>query len=224
MPSPDLNLTPEQIAQGEADIRANHQEALERIYREQREGAWKRVTPAEYREPWDWAKADPRCNRAEIERVWNWQRGPRGLYIIGRTGLCKTRALHVLLRRLIVEEKRNVKLITGVQFAAEAAAAFGDPSTTKRWLREFTEVPTLAIDDVAKRWTPATEDAFFEIVDARTSNQKPLLLTSNYTADHLRTMSKARGEAAVARDMIEPILRRLRDYCDIVCVEEGADE
>lgn len=222
-PFPAFNLTPEQIAAGEAEIEQRSKQALEDLYRSRAIAQWNLTCPEEYRKPWDWKLLPKDHIRAEYQKVFDWQFGSTGLFVVGPTGYAKTRAVYVLLARLVREERRTVELISGVKFAIEAGAALGDPANTMAWIREKQKVPVLVIDDFAKRWTPGTEDAFFEILDGRTAKGRPIILTCNYNGEALKKVSSSRGEAAIARDMMAPILRRLRDYCSVICPKQESD-
>lgn len=219
--------TPEEFRLQEQQRKEESAQAARELERQARIAKYERLCPPEFREEWDWEKVPDECEQSEIEKVWRWKFGPRGLYIVGPTGFAKSRALYVLARRL-VHEGHGVELVSGVRFAVQAGQAFGEPGGTQRWLDKCSNFDVWGVDDLGKRWTPATEDAFFEILDRRTSRERPVLITANYGGDDFRSISRATakraGQADNAKAMIEPMLRRLRDYCDVIAVQKGAQE
>ena len=77
-------------------------------------------------------------------------------------------------------------------------------------IRALISTPVLVIEDLGKevqsdRW----ESVLIEILDARTSAQRPVIVTTNYVGDKLiaRYRDRSTGEAVV---------RRLRDFCDSI--------
>jgi DNA replication protein DnaC len=72
----------------------------------------------------------------------------------------------------------------------------------------------LFMDDLAKtRWDPSTEGIFFDIVEARTRDHRPLLVTTN--------RSGAAMEKLFSENIAAPLVRRLRDHCDCFAFEQG---
>lgn len=202
-------MTPDEIDKlnRERDAEIKDQQRAERLA--SRAKWWEAICPARYREPFDFTKVAASVDRAEIQRVLDWRFSDRGLYLIGATGLSKTRAVATLLRRVYVDEGRSVKRMDGVQFANEAGAAFYSAPEAEKWLTGLTKPDVLWLDDLAKRWTPATEEAAFAVVERRTAEMRPLVITINYSREEMEAMTH---DAEVVR----PLLRRLRDYCDVV--------
>jgi DNA replication protein DnaC len=178
---------------------------------QRRREAWNAMVPAIYREPIDFAKVNPEANRDELGKILGWQYGPRGLYIIGHTGLSKSRALCSMVGDYAIYSGRSVKYLDGVAFAIGAGAAMGNPETAERWLKSLCAPDILIIDDFAKRWTPSTEEAAFAVVERRTAWRKPIMITNNYDRDEM--IARAHD-----RNVVEPMLRRLKDYCEIASI------
>jgi DNA replication protein DnaC len=83
------------------------------------------------------------------------------------------------------------------------------------WLDRLVNVGVLFLDDPFK--VPATDcmqSSLFSVVDERTSNGLPILTTMN---DSSATLS-----ARLSADRSEPLVRRLRDYCDTILFERPA--
>jgi DNA replication protein DnaC len=168
---------------------------------------WKLKCPPKYNGTFD-AVRSPTA-RDVIAKVLDWQFGARGLFVIGATGKSKTWSLWTLLRRLFVDERLSVRVFDGVQFANEAAAAFGNPESAERWLSKCMKPDVLAIDDLAKRFTPASQQAFFALIDRRTAQLKPVLITANLHGESL-------SEMLADSEMEDPLRRRLREHCEVV--------
>lgn len=203
-----------ELAEREASNRGPSPEGLA-LAKDRRIARFNRMCPPAFREPWDWRKVKPEVSREEAAKVFNWQFGPRGLYIAGESGHSKTRALMVLLRRLVVREGRDVMFLDGIAFSALCTKAFGKPDETEAILAPLVDAKVLVVDDLAKRWTPATEEGAFAILDRRTARERPFICTLNYTTDDLFAMQQARGELAAIRDVATPFIRRLVDYCEL---------
>ena len=58
-----------------------------------------------------------------------------------------------------------------------------------------------------------TEGIFFDIVEARTRDHQPLLVTTNH--------SGAAMEKLFSENIAAPLVRRLRDHCDCFAFEQG---
>lgn len=208
--------TAEELAAAEKESQERHRIALQQLYKRNREGSWEKICPPRFREPFDVNKVTLGVDLRAVETILGWQHGERGLYIYGETGHSKTRALQALLRRLIVDEHRSVKFYDGNAFAIAAGRAFGSPEDTEAWLLENVQADLFVIDDMAKRWTPATADAAFTIIDRRVNHRRPVIVTINYTAAEMIQIGKAGGEVASLRDVATPMMRRIADYCQTV--------
>jgi len=177
--------------------------------------------------------SDPaRLNQKLVKACDEWQLGPRGLGLVGKTGLGKTRCMYRMLRRLI--ENLNIKAderhpgqpvlschvprIEAVNDAAlaklvMAAMDFDDKTGANRILRDFHCADVLFLDDVGQSKISERVGAeLYEIVEYRTSNLKPIVFTSNFRGRQLaeKFTDTTRGDAVV---------RRLAEFCTIVVVE-----
>ena len=140
-------------------------------------------------------------------KVLDWRYGNRGLLIRGDTGHCKTRAIWRVLHKLFLERKSIVAL-TAARFDRQCRDAGGN-FTLSAWFDRLASVDALFVDDLGKgAWTQATEAQFFDLVDTRTREGLPLLVTSN---DNGATLADRLSEGRA-----EPLIRRLRDYCEML--------
>lgn len=202
-------MTKEQLLSTQQQTEEFQKSERDRRRREEAEARWNAICPAEFREPWDWAKCQ--ADRAEVEKVLNWKMGKGGLFLLGQTGQCKSRAVYALIKRL-VKEGIDPTIMSGTQFAAIAASKWANTDETERWLNAMARKPLVFIDDLGKRWTKSTEEAFFEVLDRRCARHAPIIITSNYDADDFARISAARGDGAIAQDLVAPIFRRIGDY------------
>ena len=67
----------------------------------------------------------------------------------------------------------------------------------------------LFLDDLGKaKFTERVEMEFYDLIEFRAANKLPILFTANMSGKQL---TEALGE-----DRGEPIMRRLREFCDII--------
>jgi DNA replication protein DnaC len=206
------NVTPEMIELGrkmvEEEDRAYRVRMRERA---QQASSWLRMCPPRFRDPFDFKKVDPRARREGLEEVLGWQFGPRGMFIMGETGMSETTAAYALLHRLVNVEGLTVRAMDGMTLALEASYNFRESQHAESWLRALVKPDVLFIDDLAKRFTRATQEAFFAVIDRRGAALKPIIATTNCTGDML---------AKIIDDpqLSDPLRRRMRQYGEIVVV------
>lgn len=200
-------LTPEEEAR---DIEERSEAARKALAEKWFNAGWNKICPEAFREPFLMSKLPPAVKRGGVQQVLEWEYGWRGLFIIGPTGHGKTRAVFQMLRRM-KEQGRTIGVLDGIQFASACTAAFGNDVSLDRWLREMVSYDILFIDDLAKRFTPATQQGLFAVLDRRTSRRKPVIITINISGDALEQMIAEDQRANLAG----PIRRRLRDYCEV---------
>lgn len=174
---------------------------------------WNELCPVEFRTIEEGGKTD--LVRMAVDQpgnieVLDWKYGARGLLLIGPSGKCKTRIAWRLLRREW-DSGRKVKAMKAHRFGIEAVALQMSHGF-REWFDELVEVPLLLIDDLGKgRLTDAVESHLFGLLDERSENGRPVIVTTNSNGkDLVDKMSADRGE---------PIVRRLRDYCDVMTLE-----
>jgi DNA replication protein DnaC len=212
-------FTDEELAAESAYAKASNPEVAGQAAKDRaeakRRNAWEAICPPEYREPFDFSQVRSGVDHAELRKILDWPFGAKGLYIFGSSGRSKTRAVYARLARAHFEERLSVLAIEGVQFGNEAAAAFYDSLVTEKWLKRFTSVDILFLDDAGKRFTPSTQEALFTIAERRTNQRRPILITINYTGDDLRKMAVEKG-GAERLSIVNPFLRRIEDFTEIV--------
>jgi DNA replication protein DnaC len=203
-PACSVKLEQEQRAQ-EAVAR----DAALSLDQQQREARWAKLCPLEFRLPTESGGNTDLARMDAVQPRWRklleWRYCQRGLILRGSTGTCKTRAVWRLLRRLW-EEGKSIQALTAAQFDRQCRDA-GGKFTLSEWFDRLARMDALFIDDLGKaQWTPATEAQFFDLVDQRTREGKPMLVTTNDDKDSLT--------ARLSDDRAEPLVRRLCDYCE----------
>jgi DNA replication protein DnaC len=209
----------------EVELERNYQDRLladrlraEERQRISREIAWSKLCPAEFRLR---SESDGETDIARLEReqprvkdLLQWRLGRRGLLIRGVTGLSKTRATWRLMRRLWIEGV-SISAMTAAEFDRQCRDAGGNFTLTE-WFNRLATVQVFFLDDLGKgNWTAATEAQWFDLVDTRCREHRPIIVTTNDDGESLSArMSSNRGEA---------LIRRLRDYCDCIVFGNTGD-
>lgn len=191
-------------------IEAEANEKLDDLQRKDLSDRWQSICPAQFMTMSEGGVTDEarlRRDQPLYDAVMRWRFGPRGLLLIGETGRCKTRIAWRLMRRLF-DEGRRVRAISAVRFDIEALE-YMRTQGFKRWFDSLIEADVLFVDDIGKgRLSDAVESRFFGLIDERTANCRPCIITSNDDGPSLAArMSEHRGPATI---------RRLRDNCDVI--------
>lgn len=146
-----------------------------------------------------------------IDFIVNWKFGQKGLAIIGDTGCGKTRALSLLLRRLIERDLFGVEYTLKVFYAGELERAIISSFANKAksyedLMRSLETCKLLVIDDFGKeRFTERYEVSIFQIFEKRTANLRPTIITTNYKGADLRARFTDQKN-------YEPFSRRLNEF------------
>lgn len=176
--------------------------------------AWERICPPLYRD------TDPdrlECSPVARAAILEWQFGPRGLLVHGPARQGKTRLVYLLLHRLHFTERRKIAALTSNAFSHQVSVLFGEGGGKgEAFVDELTKVPVLFIDDIGKgRLTDRVESEFFHVIETRTAHLRPTILTTNLTAQGLRSMWSA--------DRAEPLLGRFQEFFQTVTVLGAGD-
>jgi DNA replication protein DnaC len=150
--------------------------------------------------------------RALLPKLIDWQPGPRGIVMFGPSGQAKTRLMHMLLRRLVLEGGVRALCYRAPKLGRMIEDSFVSDFGHSTLIRELSTVPVLAIDDLGKeRLTMRVESDLFDVFESRTMRGLPLIITSNHVGDRLikRFNDVETGEA---------IVRRIREFCEPICL------
>ena len=176
---------------------------------------WQKLCPREYRLT---TESDGKTQLAKLElecrqlpRILAWNYGERGLVIRSReSGLCKTRAAWRLIRKHW-NDGRSIIAYTAGAFQRRAQDEAGKFNITA-WFNNIAAADLLFLDDLGKGyWTENTEAVWFDLLEHRTSQGRPIIVTTNYSGQEL--IKGSRSEATTFT------VRRLRDYCDTISLD-----
>lgn len=181
-----------------------------------REVAWLRICPPAYQ------KTDPQhpmMPSRYLRGVMSWTpRKEKGMGLWSpESGLCKTRMMFLLLKRLHFEDRVSVFAVSAKRLARLYATMFADTpegDSARGVIRRTRRADVLLIDDLAKeKLTDHAQAEFYDLVETRTSNERHILWTANTSGDELaERLSKDRGA---------PIVRRLQEFTEVIRVSEA---
>jgi len=169
--------------------------------------SWKTLCPPEFQKPLRWK--DTTANRTNLNKVLNWTYGERGLLVLGDNGLCKTRFMWRLLEREWNAGRTIAAHLHGQWRQTISTLAASDQGRALTFISDLAKVEILFIDDLGKgRATPASEEGFFTLIDARMRFCRPTLFTSNLTIESL--------DQHFSEEFAGSIQRRILDRCEVV--------
>lgn len=131
-------------------------------------------------------------------------RQAKGLIIFGETAQGKTFMIYALAKKLILEHGVVPLLVTGPGLRNQISEAARSEDSTKRGalLARLTNAPVLMIDDLGQAArSDAAEEALLEIVEGRTSRQRPIIATTNFVGESFasRFLKPETGAAVIRR-------------------------
>lgn len=140
-----------------------------------------------------------------FEKIQTWEFGDKGLLVVGVTGSGKTRSAWTLIRNL---SKRGISVIVmdSIRFGSEChrASLTGDFD----WADRLSEVDLLVLDDLGKgKFTERVQADLFGIIDRRTSNLRPMVITTQLNPKELGAM--------LSPDRRDALLRRMRENFEV---------
>ena len=169
---------------------------------------WQRLCPPRYQRD----LPDEFLVRSWVKGVLRWQYGAEGLLVVGETGTGKTWVMWWLLRRLL-EERRSVVTLDAVTYRSSltSAARQGDAAG---YARRLVLADVLYWDDFGQtHLSGAASEMLLHVIEHRTSHERPLLLTSQYSGCALESQFERQQMGTAVR-------RRINDFCRIVKTSE----
>lgn len=151
---------------------------------------------------------------------------PRGLILTGDVGVGKTHQACAFLNSLL--DDYPVRFASMTKILCEVTATFGNQDSELEVISKYINARVLVIDDLGKgnqtEWSAAR---IFEIIDGRYDNNKPTIITTQYSAQQLAQRLAAGGDVCTAdaivsrlqKENYDSILlkgedRRMRSLCD----------
>lgn len=202
----------------EVRIATEEQKRKEEAFALECEAIWEAVCPKNYRLESENGMTNLEMLQKEVKelpQILAHPYGHRGLILRGGTGTGKTRSMYRLLRSYHVRKPRpRIIALSSGEFDRQARDAQGTFKLTE-WFQNIAEADILYIDDIGKgKWTASTASQFWEIVDDRTRNCRPIFITTNCSGD---TLVQSIG---LSKDIGEPLLRRLRENCKAIVLQD----
>lgn len=148
----------------------------------------------------------------KVREVMNWKSSSRkGLVLHGDTGLCKTRIIYRLLRRLH-DEGKKIRTFDGTSFGLECSNAFRN-GTEMQWLDTIYNADVVLFDDLWKHSPTDRVDAeFFGVIEKLGRKGIPYFITTNFISDKvMEEVNRHNGKMSLDRAIA--ILRRIREQC-----------
>ena len=177
-----------------------HELATKRLLAER---AWNNICPPIYQDT-DPARLDAKL----LAQVMAWQYGAKGLLLSGPSEKGKTRAMFLLVKRLVIEELRDVLVFHGNEFAHQCAREFGN-QTGEEWAARVSKAQVVFFDDLGKfKLTERVEAELFGIVEMRSAWKRPTLWTTNFKSAEL--------ESKMSADRGNPLVRRVKEFSEII--------
>lgn len=133
-----------------------------------------------------------------------------GLILHGETGTCKSRTAWLLFNKMWLGNYPKPAMFLQMRKFERIIENSFENREHGNSIDSLIKLPLLVLDDLGKeRLTARMETDLFSIIDERTSNLMPTIITTNYTGNTLydRFNNKETGTAFV---------RRLRDYFDSI--------
>jgi DNA replication protein DnaC len=132
----------------------------------------------------------------------------KGVLLRGDSGKGKTRIMWRIMR-LHFDAGKSIKSYTAGAFERACRDAAGEFELTD-WFESLASADCVFIDDLGKSpWSPATTSTFFDLLESRSSSGRPMYVTTNLSGDSLLRQLK------LEKDIGEPMLRRLREFCEL---------
>lgn len=143
-----------------------------------------------------------------LDTVMRWEYGPVGLALRGPTGVGKSRVAWELVKREWMTGRESQAIDSS--FGAKVSRLLWSGITHyDEWIRSLCKAPLLLMDDVTHcELTPRVEEALFRIIDTRTVQGRPFVITSNESGSSLADrIGSTKGQ---------PLVRRIREFCETI--------
>lgn len=169
---------------------------------ENQRAQWEAFCPPTYK----LTKFDMLPNQTSAKRVLEWSFQSKGLLLHGATRSGKSRSAWLLLKKQSAEGK-SVDCLNSSAGLHYAALFSQSTEVVEKWFNRLATVDVLLLDDIFKiKLTDSFESIMFSLLDRRSENLKPSIVTGNDTGETL--------QARLSADRGEPLIARLREFCE----------
>lgn len=197
---------------------AREREAFEAERERNRRAAWDQVCPLEFRTLEEGGRTDVARLLAEwpvLQRVLDHDLAAgQGMIVRGKSGHGKTRAVWRLIRKAF-DAGQKIRALASGDFDRQARDA-GGTFTLTEWVDRLVAADVLFLDDLGKApWTPATVGIWFDVLDGRYREGRPIVVTTNLDGAALCKQLR------IGPDIGEPMLRRMRETTVQVVVKNS---
>lgn len=131
--------------------------------------------------------------------LWEEVRDGRSLYICGRVGTGKTHLASAIARRLVLDGKMTVRMMTTVDVMDAFKATFGGSGSEREVAARLAKFDVLVLDDLGKEPpTDWTLSRLFQIVNARYEAMRPVVVTTQFARSALINRLAKNGDEETA--------------------------
>lgn len=146
----------------------------------------------------------PDSSIESYKRAMQWKMGPRGIIMLGATGIGKTRILWEVLKR-VMDADTEIFCPGPHSFSNSLTRAY-QRDEAESWLEHVSTCRLVAFDDITKlKMTERVESELFGVIDYRCCNELPVLVTAQ--SGLIDRMTEDRGA---------PLMRRLKEFCETI--------
>jgi hypothetical protein len=175
---------------------------------------WEAICPPSFRET---SKTHAGFPKAQYAAVSDWLGGD-SLFFVGPSGKGKTRLGMMLLRRCLHHNNAHV----GVMWPEQLKAVRNDRDVLA-WIARWGKYDVLLMDDalIACASDSRCYEAFKDLLDYRMRFKRVNIVTSQIdSGDVKEQLGKFGKDTRADREMVEALLRRLRETCRVVQFSE----
>lgn len=176
---------------------------------------WEAICPPAFRET---DKTHAGFPLTQYNATKEWQ-GGQSLFFCGPSGKGKTRLAMLLLKRCLVRFNHHV----GVMWPEQLKAVRGEREVLN-WIARWGKYDVLLMDDslIAAASDGRCSEAFKDLLDYRMRYKRVNIVTSQIVGDDVKEqLAKFGKDTKADREMVEALLRRLRESCRVVSFAEA---
>lgn len=162
---------------------------------------WETLCPAEFRKPIKYTNTT--ANKKFFNRIYAW-RALTGLWVHGKPGLCKTRFVWCVLKRYF-DDEYQIFAISHSSFRQRITGlAASEQHEMVKWMYRLVSVDILFLDDFGKgNTTNASEEAMFDLLNARYEKNKVTVFTSEFTREDVAKRFSVERAGSIQRRLEE---------------------